>query len=74
VDQVGMDRPGNAEIQLDLLYDYRTNVPLYPEFQAFFRKYQPPTAVLTGRDGKLLIDAGFAVSRQGISIRSIPNR
>jgi pimeloyl-ACP methyl ester carboxylesterase len=26
--------------------DYRTNVPLYPEFQAFFRKYQPPTLIV----------------------------
>jgi hypothetical protein len=38
LDQVGLDRVGNREIQMDLFYDYRTNVPLYPEFQAFFRK------------------------------------
>jgi hypothetical protein len=30
VDQIGLDRPGNREIQMDLFYDYRTNVPLYP--------------------------------------------
>jgi pimeloyl-ACP methyl ester carboxylesterase len=42
VDQAGLDRAGNSEIQMDLFYDYRTNVPLYPQFQAFFRKYQPP--------------------------------
>jgi pimeloyl-ACP methyl ester carboxylesterase len=50
LDQLGLDRPGNAEIQLDLFYDYRTNVPLYPEFQAFFRKYQPPTLVAWGKN------------------------
>lgn len=50
VDQVGLDRPGNAEIQLDLFYDYRTNVPLYPDFQAFFRKYQPPTLIVWGKN------------------------
>jgi pimeloyl-ACP methyl ester carboxylesterase len=33
LDQVGLDRPGNAEIQLELFYSYRTNVPLYPEFR-----------------------------------------
>jgi len=49
-DQIGLDRPGNAEIQLDLLYDYRTNLPLYPEFQAFFRKYQPPTLIVWGKN------------------------
>jgi len=50
LDQVGLDRPGNAEIQLDLFYDYRTNVPLYPEFQAFFRQYQPPTLIVWGKN------------------------
>jgi hypothetical protein len=30
VDQIGLDRPGNREIQMDLFHDYRTNVPLYP--------------------------------------------
>ncbi len=50
VDQVGLDRPGNREIQLDLFYDYRTNVPLYPKFQAFFRQYQPPTLIVWGEN------------------------
>jgi pimeloyl-ACP methyl ester carboxylesterase len=50
LDQLGMDRPGNDEIQLDLFYDYRTNVPLYPAFQEFFRKYQPPTLIVWGKN------------------------
>ncbi len=50
LDQVGLDRPGNAEIQLDMLYDYRTNLALYPEFQAFFRRYQPPTLIVWGKN------------------------
>ncbi len=50
LDQLGLDRPGNGDIQLDMLYDYRTNVPLYPEFQAFFRKYQPPTLIVWGKN------------------------
>jgi len=50
LDQALLDRPGNGEIQLDLLLDYGTNVPLYPEFQAFFRQYQPPTLVMWGKN------------------------
>lgn len=50
LDQYGMDRPGNADIQLDMLYDYRTNVPLYPQFQAFFRKQKPPTLIVWGKN------------------------
>lgn len=49
-DQLGLDRPGNIDIQLDLFYDYRTNVPLYPAFQEFFRKYQPPTLIVWGKN------------------------
>lgn len=50
LDQVGLNRPGNAAIQLALLYDYRTNLPLYPDFQAFFRKFQPPTLIVWGKN------------------------
>ena len=53
-----MDRPGNRDIQLDLFHDYGTNVPLYPEFQAFFRKYQPPTLIVWGKNDKIFPAAG----------------
>lgn len=49
-DQYLMDRPGNKDIQLQLFYDYRSNPPLYPEWQAYFRKYQPPTLIVWGKN------------------------
>lgn len=49
-DQALLDRPGNKDIQLDLLYDYRTNVPLYPDFQRFFRERKPPTLIVWGKN------------------------
>lgn len=49
-DQASLDRPGVDEIMLDLFKDYGTNVALYPEFQAFFRKYQPPTLIAWGKN------------------------
>jgi pimeloyl-ACP methyl ester carboxylesterase len=49
-DQALLDRPGNVEIQLDLFYDYRTNLELYPQFQKFFRERQPPTLIVWGRN------------------------
>lgn len=48
-DQPLLDRPGNNDIQLDLFHDYGTNVPLYPEFQKFFRDKKPPTLIVWGR-------------------------
>ena len=50
VDQSRLDRPGNAEIQLAMFYDYRTNVPLYPKWQQYFRTYQPPTLIVWGKN------------------------
>ncbi len=52
-DQPLLDRPGNKDIQLDLFLDYGTNVPLYPKFQDFFRKYQPPTIIVWGKNDKI---------------------
>jgi pimeloyl-ACP methyl ester carboxylesterase len=49
-DQYLMDRPGNKDIQLQLFYDYGSNPPLYPEWQAYFRKYQPPMLIVWGKN------------------------
>jgi pimeloyl-ACP methyl ester carboxylesterase len=57
-DQALLDRPGNVEIQLDLFYDYRTNVALYPQIQAFFRDRQPPTLIVWGSNDKIFPAAG----------------
>ena len=50
LDQALLDRPGNVEIQLDLFYDYRTNLGLYPQFQQFFRERQPPALIVWGKN------------------------
>jgi pimeloyl-ACP methyl ester carboxylesterase len=49
-DQYLMDRPGNKEIQLQLFYDYGSNPPLYPDWQAYFREFQPPTIITWGKN------------------------
>jgi pimeloyl-ACP methyl ester carboxylesterase len=60
LDQLGMDRPGNGDIQMDMLFDYRTNVPLYPDFQAYFRKYQPPMLIVWGKNDHIFPAEGAA--------------
>lgn len=57
-DQALLDRPGNSDIQLDLFHDYGSNVPLYPEFQAFFRTFQPPTLIVWGKNDVIFPEAG----------------
>ena len=40
-----LQRPNATQLHLDLFYDYRTNVPLYPAWQAFVRERQPATLI-----------------------------
>ena len=44
-----LSRPGQAEIQVELFYDYRTNVAAYPAWQQWLRRTKPRTLVLWGR-------------------------
>ncbi len=50
VDQYGLDRPGNREIQLQLFHDYGSNPGHYPAWQAYLRDHQPPTLVVWGKN------------------------
>ena len=53
VDQLGLDRPGNKDIQLALFKDYGSNPPLYPKWQEYFRTHQPPTLIVWGRNDQI---------------------
>jgi pimeloyl-ACP methyl ester carboxylesterase len=44
-----LNSPGQAQIQSDLFYDYRTNVEAYPKWQAWMQKSQPKLLVLWGK-------------------------
>jgi pimeloyl-ACP methyl ester carboxylesterase len=66
VDQTLLDRPGNPDIQLDLFYDYRTNIPLYPAWQTYFRDYKPPMLVVWGQNDEIFVAAGAAPYRRDI--------
>jgi len=45
-----MERPNARRVQMDLFYDYRTNVGLYPKWQKFLRDHQPSTLIFWGQD------------------------
>lgn len=58
IDQPLLDRPGNVEIQLALFYSYGSNPPHYPEWQAYFRQYQPPMLIVWGKNDEIFPPAG----------------
>ena len=45
-----MERPNAQRVQLDLFYDYRTNVEMYPLWQKFLREHQPPALIFWGQN------------------------
>jgi pimeloyl-ACP methyl ester carboxylesterase len=61
-----LSRPGNIDAQLDLFYDYRTNVALYPKFHEFFRTHRPPTLVVWGRHDPFFTVAGAEAYRRDL--------
>lgn len=58
LDQLLLERPGNREIQLQLFWDYQFNVPAYPEFQEYFRRFQPPTLITWGKNDEIFGASG----------------
>jgi len=63
-----LNQPGQAQIQSDLFYDYRTNVDSYPKWQAWLREKQPRLLVVWGR-----FDPSFAPSEPEAYRRDVPN-
>jgi pimeloyl-ACP methyl ester carboxylesterase len=68
LDLKGLSRPGNAEVQIDLFADYRTNVELYPEFQKYLRTKKPPTLILWGKH-----DPFFTLEGARAFLRDVPS-
>jgi pimeloyl-ACP methyl ester carboxylesterase len=64
LDTFYMHRPEAQEIQLDLILDYRTNVELYPAFQAYFRQYRPPVLAVWGKNDAFFIPPGAEAYRR----------
>ncbi len=62
-----LNQPGQADIQSDLFYDYRTNVTSYPAWQAWLRKTQPRLLVLWGK-----YDQSFELTEPEAYRRDVP--
>jgi pimeloyl-ACP methyl ester carboxylesterase len=60
-----LKRPGMEAIQLDLVYDYQTNVKAYPLWQAYLRERRPSTLVVSGiHDPIFSADGARAIGRE----------
>jgi pimeloyl-ACP methyl ester carboxylesterase len=66
LDTALMLRPGNQDIQLDILYDYRTNVTLYPKFHEWLRSSGVPVLAVWGKNDPIFIPAGAEGYRKDV--------
>src|SRR5436190_22374569 len=64
----GLDIPGNKEIQLSILYNAKTNLDVYADWQEYFHKKQPPTLITWGKN-----DGIFTVEAAELFKRDIPS-
>ncbi len=58
LDQALLDRPGTQDYQVDLLENYKTNIALYPTWQAAFRQHKPKTLIVWGKHDPFFIPPG----------------
>ncbi len=66
LDDFYLARPGNDEIQLDLLGDYQTNVALYGDIQAYLRDKRPPVLAIWGKNDPFFIPPGAEAFRRDV--------
>ena len=66
LDDFYLARPNADEVQLNLFKDYASNVALYPKFQEYFRKYQPPLLAAWGKNDPFFLPAGAEAFKRDI--------
>ena len=66
LDDFYLSRPGNDEIQLDLLLDYETNIALYDTIQAYLREHRPPVLAIWGRNDPFFIPPGAEAFKRDV--------
>jgi pimeloyl-ACP methyl ester carboxylesterase len=66
LDNFYLARPGMAELQLDLFGDYKSNVALYPTFQAYFRTHKPPFLAVWGKNDPFFLPPGAEAFKRDI--------
>ena len=66
LDNFYLARPGAHEVQLDLFGDYKSNVALYPAFQAYFRKHKPRFLAVWGKNDPFFLPPGAEAFKRDI--------
>jgi pimeloyl-ACP methyl ester carboxylesterase len=71
LDQALLNRSGIKEIQLDLLYDYRTNLLQYPQWQEWMKKSQIPLLVVWGKNDPIFVALGADAFKKALPLAEV---
>jgi len=63
-----MSRPGNLDMQFEMNCTIKSNIAMFPAFQEYFRKHQPPAIVIWGK-----YDPYYDVKEAHCYKRDLPN-
>ena len=66
LDYLRINRPNSHKVNLDLYYDYRNNVKLYPKWQEYMRNYQPPMLIVWGKNDAFFPESGAAAFKNDL--------
>jgi len=66
LDDALLARPGNDEIQIDLLANYGSNIEQYPAYQAYLRSHKPSLLAIWGRNDGTFVSAGAEAFRRDV--------
>ncbi|WP_394778813.1 alpha/beta fold hydrolase [Undibacterium sp.] len=66
LDNFYLQRPGAADIQLDLFGDYKSNIALYPTFHEYFRTHKPPFLATWGKNDPFFLPPGAEAFKRDI--------
>jgi hypothetical protein len=67
LDAALLERPGNQNVQLDILYDYCWNLELYPRFQAWLRESEVKVLAVWGKNDQIFVKKGAEAFRRDVS-------
>jgi pimeloyl-ACP methyl ester carboxylesterase len=71
LDDFYLARPGNDEIQLDLLLDYQSNVAMYETIQAYLREHRPPVLAMWGKNDPFFLPAGAEAFKRDVPVADV---
>jgi len=66
LDYLRMSRPNAHKVNIDLWFDYQNNLKLYPLWQQYLRKNQPPMLIVWGKNDEYFPESGAEAFKKDV--------